>query len=353
MNSPDEQARTLQDYARLMKSDWDERARQDPKWFIKNLTAERTEAEFDETGEHDVQTLLGQLKHLVGERPLSSWRMLEIGCGIGRMTKFLAEVFGEVHATDVSGEMIRQARQRLAGRANVHLHETNGLDLAALPSDYFDLVYSFIVYQHIPSAAIIRANLDEAYRVLKPGGLLHFQTNSLTTADYEALAKDTWIGAAFPETELRRFARESGGQLISILGAETYYCWTTLRKRAQPTTLAPLTPLQIVCYGRADELSVKAIPITGPQAHLTLILYGLAPDEADANNLSVELAGRTLLPQYVGPPGPGSDFGLPLDQLVQLNQHIPPDTPPGLTQVRVRHHHSGLSEPLIIEFHLP
>lgn len=354
MNKPNEPERTLQTYTQMMKRDWDERARQNPQWFIKNLGSERTEAEFDETGKHDVRVMiLDQLEHLIGRRTPQSLRLLEIGCGIGRMTKYLAEAFGEVHATDVSSEMIRQARQRLANVANVHLHETNGLDLAALPSDYFDLVFSFIVFQHIPSPAIIRANLDEAYRVLKSGGLMHFQTNSLTTADYEALAKDTWIGAAFPEAELRRFALAADAQLISIIGAGTYYCWTTLRKRTHPSRLAPLAPPQLICYGRADDLSIKVIPIAGPQAHLTLILAGLATDEVDANNLSVELDGRTLLPQYVGPPGAGSDFGLPLDQLIQINQHIPPGTSQGTAQVRVRHHHSVLSEPLIVEFHLP
>ena len=35
-------------------------------------------------------------------------RVLEIGCGIGRMTKHLAEAFGEIHATDVSAQRSRR-----------------------------------------------------------------------------------------------------------------------------------------------------------------------------------------------------------------------------------------------------
>jgi len=41
-------------------------------------------------------------------------RLLEIGCGIGRMTRALAEIFGEVYATDVSGEMIRRGSDACA-----------------------------------------------------------------------------------------------------------------------------------------------------------------------------------------------------------------------------------------------
>jgi len=40
-------------------------------------------------------------------------RILEIGCGAGRMTKYLAELFGEVHGVDVSDEMVRVGRDRL------------------------------------------------------------------------------------------------------------------------------------------------------------------------------------------------------------------------------------------------
>ncbi len=105
------------------------------------------------------------------------------------MTRELANIFGEVHATDVSAEMIKQARTRLQDWTNVHLYETNGLDLAELPSGHFDLVFSAYVFQHVPSAEVIRANLTEAYRVLKPGGVLKFQTNSLTAFDFEGITK--------------------------------------------------------------------------------------------------------------------------------------------------------------------
>ena len=47
-----------------------------------------------------------------------------------------------------------------------------GRDLAAFADESFDLVYSYAVFQHIPSRDVVMQYLREARRVLKPGGLL-------------------------------------------------------------------------------------------------------------------------------------------------------------------------------------
>src|SRR5262245_12086816 len=130
MNLSDKQ-RTLQDFAHEMKRDWDERARQNAKWFINSAKLQQSDQEFDATGKVEVERhVQADLALLAQGRDPKSLRVLEIGCGLGRMTRPLAETFGEVHATDVSAEMIRQARGRLHGLTNVHLSETNGLDFA-------------------------------------------------------------------------------------------------------------------------------------------------------------------------------------------------------------------------------
>ncbi len=48
-------------------------------------------------------------------------RVLDYGCGIGRVSARLAPHVGEVVAVDVSTVMLREARERLAGLANVSL----------------------------------------------------------------------------------------------------------------------------------------------------------------------------------------------------------------------------------------
>ena len=99
-------------------------------------------------------------------------RVLEIGCGAGRMTRALAGIFGEVHGVDGSGEMIARGRQLLAGVPNVHLHRNSGVDLLVLGDLRFDFAFSFIVFQHIPSQAIIRPALAELIDHARPGDRL-------------------------------------------------------------------------------------------------------------------------------------------------------------------------------------
>ena len=113
-------------------------------------------------------------------------KVLEIGCGAGRVTRALADFFGEVYAVDISREMVRQARQAVAGFPNAHVFRNNGKDLSAVAPHWwgplgigrrleFDFAFSLIVFQHIPSREIIENYVREVHRLLRPGGLFKFQ----------------------------------------------------------------------------------------------------------------------------------------------------------------------------------
>jgi ubiquinone/menaquinone biosynthesis C-methylase UbiE len=335
----------LQSFSRVMKRDWDDRASENAKWYINTVRVQQSEAEFDETGRAEVEKLLhAELEFLTQGRDPRALRVLEIGCGIGRMTKHLAEVFGEIHAVDVSGEMIRQARERLQAFPNVHCHETSGCDFAALPSEHFDLVFSAYVFQHVPSAAVIRSNLVDAFRVLKPGGLCKFQVNSTAAETFRLQEHDTWTGAAFPESALRELARELDAQLLRLFDAGTQYCWVTWRKRPVPEPASPSAPLRIADVGRRDDLRIKQVPVSGDQAYLALLVSGLTA-AADANAVSVALAGRTLLPCYVGPvAGVWETAGS--GGLLQIEVPLTAELPLGATEVRVQLNGGEPSEPV-------
>jgi len=80
-------------------------------------------------------------------------KVLEIGCGAGRVTRALADLFGQVHGIDVSGEMVRQARQALGGLPNVFLYQNNGKDLSVLPpARSSNFAFSSIVFKAHSSA---------------------------------------------------------------------------------------------------------------------------------------------------------------------------------------------------------
>src|SRR5690349_5382992 len=106
-----------------MRDDWDARARADAERFIYTRDTVHSLADFDASGRANYDQLLRPyLPVLLDGRSPRVCRALEIGCGVGRMTRSAAEAFGEVHGVDVSPAMIEQARRRLADCANVKLH---------------------------------------------------------------------------------------------------------------------------------------------------------------------------------------------------------------------------------------
>jgi len=351
-------SQTAGDFAEVMKRDWNHRAEENSRWYINTVRLDQTEAEFDATGLNEINTLiLPELTLMTGGRNPRDLKFLEIGCGIGRMTKHLACIFGEVHATDVSGEMIRQAQGRLSHLPNVHLHETSGVDFAALPDNVFDIAFSAYVFQHVPSKAVIESNIRDAYRVVKPGGIVRVHTNGVEAQSYAEADKDTWSGATFTESELRRLAKELGAQLVSIYGADTMFCWTMLRKPRKPFSSTKTHEEdtkenpnhRIEFHARADNPAILEIPVGGDYAWLSLVASGLDRESVDANNLMVSIGGKPVVPRYVGRPRPHFDeelrarFGDTFDQLTYVEARVPADSVSGKTIVKLLLKSGGVS----------
>jgi SAM-dependent methyltransferase len=97
--------------------------------------------------------------------------VLEIGHGGGRILAAAARHFGGAIGIDVHDENPRVAAELQArGLRNVELRQTDGRRIPA-PDAAIDVVYSFIVLQHVERVAIFANYVVEAHRVLKPGGL--------------------------------------------------------------------------------------------------------------------------------------------------------------------------------------
>lgn len=342
-----------------MKLEWDQRAQAEAKWYINTLSHQQTEEEFDASGRHEVrQQIIDSLALLTGGRNAKELRLLEIGCGIGRMTKHLAGIFGEVYAVDVSAEMIRQAKARLAGLANVSLFETNGVDFARFPAACFDVIFSAYVFQHIPSAALIAGNIVDAWRVLKPAGVFKFVTNAVTDESFLQSRKDSWQGDAFPAQSIRRLALELEAQLIGLTGEETQYCWAMLRRRqtaSPPASNFRNEVPKIIQCGHADELGLQTLQLDGQRPYLTLALEGDFNEWDDANSVIVQIGPQQLLPSYVGAPGANvtaclsAKPALPKKDLLQINVKVASDLPGGETEVFVRFFDSVVSNACAIK----
>ncbi len=218
---------------RRMREDWDARARENAFHYIASSQEEWRVEEFLVSGEESVQeAILDDLEIICQGREPKQMRVLEIGCGAGRMTRALARVFGEVHGVDVSGEMIAQARQLLSGCENVHLYQNNGTDLSGLGDIRFDFAFSFIVFQHVPDKAIIENYVHEVYRLLRPGGLFKFQVQGSSSASSEQ--NDTWLGVQIAGYEALAMAESGGFDLIRHQGVEEQYFWLWYLKPVEP-----------------------------------------------------------------------------------------------------------------------
>jgi SAM-dependent methyltransferase len=213
-----------------MRDDWDDRARSGAMYMIATGSGAGTAEEFFASGEENVrEQILTDMDNICrGMRP-EEMRIVEIGCGAGRLTRALSAIFGEVHAVDVSPEMIRLARENLAGRSNVYLYVNNGAELSGLPDAAFHFVFSYIVFQHIPERAVIESYVREAHRVLVPGGLFKFQVEGGPASDRPC--GDTWHGVSFSEAELRDLAARCGFEARYLEGAGTQYFWAWFFRR--------------------------------------------------------------------------------------------------------------------------
>ena len=100
----------------------------------------------------------------------SQARVVEIGCGTGRITKQLAGYFNEVHALDISEKMIDYAKQHIK-RPKVRFHLSKGIDIP-LDNQSVHSCFSTHVFQHFDSLSVAKAYFKEISRVLKPNGTL-------------------------------------------------------------------------------------------------------------------------------------------------------------------------------------
>jgi SAM-dependent methyltransferase len=140
---------------------WNRAAEQDAHWYIAT-----TSEPFFERGRRDADELLA----FGGLRPSKDRVLLEVGAGAGRMTRRFAELYGRVLALDVSDEMLRQGRANLADLDNVEWCLGSGTDLGVLGDGAVDDVFSYITLQHVPEERVVLRYLEDAGRVLRPGG---------------------------------------------------------------------------------------------------------------------------------------------------------------------------------------
>lgn len=98
---------------------------------------------------------------------ISGKKILDMGCGLGEAAVYFAMKGANVTASDLSSGMVEMAKS-VGRRFGVTLHgHVSSADQTGLPDNSFDIVYAGNILHH----ADIPKVLDEAKRILKPGGV--------------------------------------------------------------------------------------------------------------------------------------------------------------------------------------
>jgi SAM-dependent methyltransferase len=132
----------------------------------------QSEEIFHECGERDLNAILKNINRDYLEN--GNYRVLEIGCGIGRIIKPFAAKYPnlDIYGVDVSEEMIVKGKQRTDELKNVQLFANNGKDLNIFEDNHFHLIYSYIVFQHIPRKFVIEYFKEISHKLVNRGVLI-------------------------------------------------------------------------------------------------------------------------------------------------------------------------------------
>ncbi|MGY1650604.1 class I SAM-dependent methyltransferase [Geodermatophilus sp. SYSU D01119] len=219
-----------------VRADWTRLGAEDPLWAVwvdPDKRGGRWDVEeFLALGRDDVERTRAWLSRL--GLPTEWDRVLDFGCGAGRLSQALAPHAREVVGLDVSGPMLARAREldRSGGRCRFVLAED--ADLHPVPDASVDLVLTERVLQHLPPGGAERA-LAGFLRVLRPGGVavLHCPTTPLWTARgvvwrvaptrLVRWAQTRLLGypapmlmTGVPEARVRAVAAAAGGRVVDV-----------------------------------------------------------------------------------------------------------------------------------------
>jgi ubiquinone/menaquinone biosynthesis C-methylase UbiE len=201
-----------------MRLAWEWRARRNALHYVADFRDRWDDLDaFFETGRDDAEAFLAA----AGWTGTEKATLLEIGCGVGRMSRHLATRFASVTGVDVSPTMVREARRLNSDIPNLGFSECSGVDLRGIPDAAFDYAMSYIVFQHVPEEEVVLGYLRETLRVLKPGGRFRFQARN----DFKHLVSGTYHGASVRVPVVRAVARSCGRDLLSVEGEGTAMCY--------------------------------------------------------------------------------------------------------------------------------
>ena len=193
-------------------------------WVFNNETgSELTLAQFVATGDSEVPaylTVFGLRTPDADGRVNEDKTLVEIGCGIGRMTCAFTREYGTVVACDLDAGFLERCIETVGRFGKVdrlrtsHVIDGHTLDL---PSDSTDVTFSYITLQHCEVDDAL-ALTSEAVRITRPGGRVVLNYRARGTQDIILIPLGAVVRAMFripkfgPWLSQRRWAARLGWQ---------------------------------------------------------------------------------------------------------------------------------------------
>lgn len=141
--------------------------------------------------------------------------VLDIGCGVGRLEYGLMNKVKSCVGIDIASSMIALAKKNISAE-NIVFYVVNGEDLKIFGRQKFDLIFSIIVFQHLPRRTF-KNYVKESYKHLNINGKLFFQipiyTNKKTA---EPPKNHPWAIRRYNFNELEKILKASGFSHISF-----------------------------------------------------------------------------------------------------------------------------------------
>lgn len=170
---------------------WTHLGETEPYWSVltsdlfRSQNIENNKTQFDSSGQDDA-ALVDQFFARAGLKIPKNMHCLELGCGVGRITRYLSQKFEYVTAIDISPGNLRLAQRHLKVNeiVNVEFILVQNLEVFhQLPQ--FDFLYSIIVFQHNPPPVQLFM-LDSLLSKIRTGGGCLFQlTTELPNYTFE------------------------------------------------------------------------------------------------------------------------------------------------------------------------
>lgn len=228
-----------------MKGMWNQRAKLDAFYYVESSFWDGNIDAFFALGEERAQLFIDPI---IAEMTPSASKAcaLEIGCGVGRFSRALASRLSSVVAVDVSDEMVHLARKLHPSDQypNLRFCATDGKSISSVQAGSIDFVFSYEVFQHMPSFEVILNNFHDIRRVLQPRGvaLIHLRTEpllSLTTGKHfmkhfvpervwtllkiaPLTIDSTWTGRSLNRKSIQKLCNLADLKLLNLIDDPTH-----------------------------------------------------------------------------------------------------------------------------------